>query len=206
EAAREVGNPGRGQDSDRIDVRACRQRPGHERAFEHGSRQTGVTADHEAHLGHAVVLEQGRDELAAEPEGQLGRERLLVRDAADAVRAEEATHDELRPLDGGAGVRTTRILGGLMRSTVTPAGTCTCSGTSRSTSSPGPAPDRLTRALTWSGPSRARVPRRPCSCTSIVSGRSLATTSPAANPSNSTGAERIRSDFSDVITKNQSAT
>src|SRR4029453_11115762 len=126
----------------------------------------------QAHLRHAVVLDQGRGELAAEAKGQLGRERLGVGEAAYSVGAEEAAHGRTSARRVSSITRTRE---GLTRSTVTPVGAEIWSGTRRTTTSPGRAPARLTCARTCSGPTRARTARRPWSCTSTLSGRAPTT-------------------------------
>src|SRR4030095_10299015 len=171
--------------------------PRHERAFQHGPREPGVASDHQPGLGGPVVLEQGGHELAAEPEGQLGGERRLVGETANPVGAEEAAHERADP-------RTRRTRDGLIRKTVTPGGTLICSGSTRTVTSPGLAPVRLTRALTRSGPRRRSVPRSPWSWTSTLSGRSPITSRPSGIPLSSSGTATIRSDFSEVITNAQS--
>ena len=154
QASREIGDAGRGQHAGGEDIGARGEGAGHEGAFDHGAGQARIAPDDEAHLGEAVVLEEGGHELAPEAKGQLRGERHLVGQAADAVRAEQAPHQ--RSL-----VRPTRTTAGVMRSTLTPGGTRIWSGPRPTTSSPGLAPARFTLTRRASGDTRDKANRSP---------------------------------------------
>lgn len=72
------------------------------------------------------MLEQGRHELAAQAERELGGERLGIGERPDPVGAEETAQGRLSPPDPAAaarpGSRVRRKREGLTRSTVTPLG------------------------------------------------------------------------------------
>src|SRR5262249_37916732 len=144
------------------------------------------------------MLEQGRHQLPAETEGELRRQRFLVGEAADAVRAEEAPHQR-------SWAKPTRTTDGVIRTTLTPGGTMIRSGARPTTTSPGREPARLMRTRSASGATRKSAERSPWSWTSTVSGRSLVTVSPEGMPSSSTGRGRVTLVFSELMTKTQRA-
>ena len=121
--------PGVGRTPDGENIGARGQRARDQRALEHGARQPRVAPHHQPHGRDPVVLEQRGHELATEAKRQLGRQRRLVGDAADAVGAEEPAHDGApgtRSERGdGPATRITRMREGLTRTTVTPTGTVT---------------------------------------------------------------------------------
>src|SRR5215471_3680387 len=172
--------------------------PPEESALDHGAGQPRVASHDQTHFGQPVMLEQGGHQLAAETEGELRRQRLLIGEAADAVRAEEAPHQR-------SWAKPTRTTEGVIRTTLTPGGTMIRSGARPTTTSPGREPARLMRTRRASGATRKSAERSPWSWTSTVSGRSLVTMSPDGTPSSSTGRGRVTLVFSELITKTQRA-
>ena len=93
------------QPAHRVALPPAESTPRH-RGLEELTRDPGVAADDDAHaagrrraplrapLG-AVLAERGH-QLATDAEGELGGERLDVRDAADAVRPEQSAHRVFR--------------------------------------------------------------------------------------------------------------
>src|SRR2546429_9935316 len=97
------------------------ERPRHEGGLEQRPRQARVASDDEAHAVDPVVELQRGDELAPDPEREVGRERLLVGDAADSVGAEQTRHRTApsrrpRPIGSSGLISTvTRTLGWSVR-------------------------------------------------------------------------------------------
>ena len=92
EPAREERDGRRRQDADRVAVGAGGEEPGDQRRLEQRAGVARVAADDEpGALGAVLGLKRG-GELPAHAKGEVGREGLLVGDAADAVSPEQARH------------------------------------------------------------------------------------------------------------------
>ena len=92
ELLREEGDRRRREHADGVALGAGGEQPRHEGGLEQRPRQARVASDDEAHAVDPVVELQRGDELAPDPEREVGRERLLVGDAADTVGPEQARH------------------------------------------------------------------------------------------------------------------
>src|SRR5205809_5179952 len=92
ELLREERDRRRREHADGVAVGAGGEQPRHERGLEQRPRQTRVASEHEPYAVGPVLDLQRRDELASDPEREVGRERLLVGDAADPVGAEQTRH------------------------------------------------------------------------------------------------------------------
>ena len=92
ELAREERDGGRRQDADRVAVGAGGEEPGDQRRLEQRAGAARVAPDDEPGALRAVLGLKRGGELPPHTKGEVGREGLLVGDAADAVGPEQAHH------------------------------------------------------------------------------------------------------------------
>src|SRR5581483_6001582 len=160
--AREVREAGRRDVPRETHVDADRAEPRRERSLEHAAAPPRVTADDDRVPAAAEHVARG----APEAQRELGRE-LEIRDAADAVGAEQAAHFDLM-------VSVTRL--GCTLCALAPGGTRTLAST---VYVPGGRPAASTTTLTWSAAMPTSVGCGPATVTVTLPG-SVSATVPAA--------------------------
>jgi len=91
EGARQQRDAGRGQHAHGVAVGARGEQAGHHGGLEERAGAPRVAPDHETSaLAVGALRRQRGDELTADAVGKVGRERRLVRNAADAIGSEQA--------------------------------------------------------------------------------------------------------------------
>ena len=91
-AGRHYLSPNIPRQTHRVALGASGEQPRDERGLEHRARQARVASDDEPRTVGPVLDRERRDELAPDPEREVGGERFLVGDAADTVGSEQARH------------------------------------------------------------------------------------------------------------------